>query len=224
MEEHRLKPMPDQYDQNLFNKLYKETQLLRNKLVYNIDARRFGVDSNEIASWFDVKFIFVFSKYYKEFKDEPGVLKGHLINALQLFKYRVLKEAYMDKNKQYLNKIEIQEIEYFEALISTEEETEREENHNHLLSKILSFLKSKLTDDAFLIFELQLNPPPFILHRLESLSNQRSGSIPNDILADYLGLIPNRKVISYIAELKKEIKVTVESAKEYFQNPELAIS
>lgn len=217
MEEHRLKPMVKGYDQDLFNKLYKDTEGLRKSLAYNIDARRFGVDYKEILSWFDVKFIYVFNKYYPEFKKKPGVLKGHLINSLKLFKYRILKEAYMQKNAQYKNKIEITELEYFENLISTEEEEVLNDQHEELLGKVMTFFKQHLSDDAFFVFELQLNPPPFILDKLQSLSKQRPGNLPNELLADYLGFIPtDKKVVSYITDLKREIKSTIESAREHF--------
>ncbi len=225
MEDHRLKPMPVNYNRQLFEQIYHETKALRAKLVYGIDSRRFGVDAEEISSWFDVKFIYVFSKYYDQFIDQPGVLKGHIINALQLFRYRVLKEAYMDKNKQYLNKIEIGEIEYFENLISTEEDDEVNQSHNELIQRVTSFLRSKLSDDAYFILELQLNPPPFILHRLESLNNRRIGNIPNELLADYLGLLPeDKKVISYIGDLKREVKSALDIARTYFNNPEFQVS
>lgn len=41
MENHRLKPMKENYNESLFNKIYKETTSLRKSLVYSIDHRRF---------------------------------------------------------------------------------------------------------------------------------------------------------------------------------------
>ena len=54
MEENRLKQMPENYDRAVFESIYSKTKNLRNKLAYGIDARRFGVDQDEIKSWFDV--------------------------------------------------------------------------------------------------------------------------------------------------------------------------
>ena len=85
MEIHRLVPMKTGYDELLFNKLYKETEALRNLLTYQIDHRRYGVTQDIIKSWFDDKFIFVFNKYYGDI--EEGQLKGRIINALRTFKY-----------------------------------------------------------------------------------------------------------------------------------------
>ena len=114
METHRLKPMPTGYDEQLFNSLYKATEKLRNKLVYGIDNRRFGVEPAEIKSWFDVKFIYVFTKYYPKYSN-PEVLKAHLINALQLFKYRILRKAYTVESLHMLSNVGLEdspEIDY----------------------------------------------------------------------------------------------------------------
>ena len=62
MEHHRLKPMGN-YPVELFNSLYAQTHGLRRKLASQIDASKFGVDYQEVLSWFDVKFLFIFSKY-----------------------------------------------------------------------------------------------------------------------------------------------------------------
>ena len=215
MEEHRLQVMKNGYDQKLFNDLYKKTEGLRRALAYQIDARRFGVDSDEILSWFDVKFIYVFNKYCDQM--EPELVKGHVINALKTFKYRIMREAYAQKNEQYANTIDITEIDYFENIISTNPESDTETTYQYFLSLALGFMQKTLSDDAYLLFQIQLNTPDFILNRLED-PDKRLSSIPNDLIADYLGLPEGNKVISYIAELKKEIKYSVELAREHFQN------
>ena len=96
MESHRLKPMVDGYDEKLFNKIYQDTELLRKKLTYQIDARKFGFDQNEIYSWFNVKLIFTFNRYYNE--STPEILKAKIINSLQNFKNRIIKLSYSLKN------------------------------------------------------------------------------------------------------------------------------
>lgn len=221
MEEHRLKPMKEGYDENLFNQLYRDTSGLRKALAYQIDSRRFGVDYNEILSWFDVKFIFAFNKYYGEMSND--MLRGHIINSLKTFKYRIMKEAYLKKNEQYQNRLSIDDTEVFENLIS-QKETGEEEAQNKLLSEALTYLKTSISDDAYFILELQLDPPQYILNKLEDLDNPKVSSIPNEILADYLGLIPNTKVISYIKDLKREIKFGIESARVYFKSQKLNLT
>ena len=62
MEENRLKPMTQGYDESLFNLIYDKTKHLRRKLASEIDHRRFGVTNEDIKSWFDVKLIYVFKK------------------------------------------------------------------------------------------------------------------------------------------------------------------
>lgn len=217
MEESRLKPMKEGYDKNLFNDLYKKTEGLRKALAYQIDARRFGVDYQEILSWFDVKFIYAFNKYCD--KMDPDLLKGHVINALKMFKFRIMREAYSKKNLKYQQAIDITEIEQFENIISTNPQTE-DEGYNLFLNIALSFMKKHLTDDAYLVLELQIHTPNYILSKLEDLETRKSNSIPNELLADYLGLPNCNKVISYIGDLKREIKQTIELARDHFQqNP-----
>ena len=75
MELHRLQPMKP-YDPKLFNELYKKTERLRKSLVYQIDSSRWGVTQDEVMSWFDDKFIFVFNKYQDQKK--PDILLGYL--------------------------------------------------------------------------------------------------------------------------------------------------
>ena len=92
MEIHRLKPMKEGYSVQLFNDLYKQTSKLRKKLASQIDYRRYGVTPDIIESWFDDKFIYVFNKHFDN--KDTDVLKGFIINSLQVFKYRVLRGAY----------------------------------------------------------------------------------------------------------------------------------
>jgi hypothetical protein len=221
MEEHRLIPMPEGYDKTLFNEIYKQTTGLRKALAYQIDARRFGVDQDEILSWFDIKFIHAFSQYWIKYdEEEKGNLKGYVINALRTFKYRVMKEAYAKKNLQFQNTIDITEIEYFENIISTTPQDEKDHKTYELfLESAMGFMKKRLTDDAYLILEIQLDTPLYILNRLEN-PDSRSLNLPNEILAEYLGFPISNKILSYVADLKREIKHTLEEAKEFFSvNP-----
>src|SRR5687768_15620783 len=107
MEESRLKPMIEEYDREIFNDYYQRTAALRKKLASQIDHRRFGVDQEEIESWFTVKFIYAFNKYYHEKKD---TLLGYLIKSMQLFKCRVLRKAYTYKCSQSI--ISLDEVDY----------------------------------------------------------------------------------------------------------------
>jgi hypothetical protein len=214
MEEHRLKPMQEGYDEKLFNKIYKETTSLRKKLAYNIDARKFGVDYHEVLSWFDVKFIFSFNKYYGQ-KDND-ILKGYIIQSLQMFKHRISRMSY-SKKSLINNKVEVSDFTEFENYIYEDEKTE-----DLFMDITLEYFKTQLTRDAFFLLQLQLNPPLYILDKLAEKEKFDINRISNDLILDYLDL--EFKTSNYIDNLKKEIRRVTRSAKEYFNNKPLSIS
>lgn len=214
MENHRLKPMVEGYNSELFNKLYKETEQLRKSLVWGIDHRRYGVDRDMIMSWFDDKFIFVFNKHCMDNDKSPDVLKGFIITALQQFKNRVLRQAYTKKNEIYSNSIEL-EGEY--NLINYIIEDTEISNDDMFFGLVLEYFKSHLTADAFTLLQLQLNPPPFILNRIK----QSNSTIPTKLILEFFGLENVSKNIKYIRNLRNDIALTIEKAKEEI-NPNLA--
>lgn len=204
MEIQRLKPMKEGYDKELFNEFYQKTKPLRQSLIFNIDARRLGVTSHEVSSWFDDKFIYVFNKYYGEKDDQ--VLLGYLINSLKQFKNRVLRKAYEDDI--HANIIRWDETDLINII---PDETEPSDNEV-LRGLIFEFFKKKLSHQAFQVFETQINPPIYIIERLKSSSSH----IPAWLISEFLGW-PNTKYTSkLINKYRKDIeKVTLE-AKQYF--------
>ena len=154
MEIHRLKPMKENYDESLFNKLYKETEQLRNYLTFQIDSRRYGVTPDIIKSWFDDKFIWVFNKYYGDITNDQ--LKGRIINSLKTFKFRMLRKAY-SKYNIYNNEVRLEGEHNLINIIPMDNEIS---DHELFLEMALKYLKKNLCDDAFLVLELDLNPPP----------------------------------------------------------------
>lgn len=211
MEIHRLKPMKEGYPQDLFNQLYKETKNLRRSLAYQIDARRYGVTNDIILSWFDDKFIFVFNKHFDN--KEPDVLKGFLINSLKMFKYRILRKAYNGEGEFYGSCVE---LEGESNLINIIPDNSFRKTEDIFYNLALEFMKEHLSENAFLLFQIQLDPPPFILDQIKS-SNSR---IPNHLLAEFLGidLETENKTERYIKGLKKEINCTVKKAREFFED------
>ena len=205
MEIHRLKEMPLDYDQELFNRLYKETESLRRSLVYQIDHRRYGVTPDIIKSWFDDKFIFVFTRYYGL---EEGFLKGRIINALKTFKLRVLRKAY---SKYNINNNQVR-LEGEINLINIIPDKNEISDHELFLEMALKYLKKNLCDDAFLILSLELNPPPFILDKLHSSKTK----IPAKLIAEYLDIDQDRDGLSYIADLRSEVKYWINEAHCHF--------
>lgn len=215
MEEHRLKPMPGNYDPKFFNQLFRDTEKLRRKLTYQIDARRFGVDQEEIYSWFSVKFLQVFTKYVE--KDmNPDLLKGHMISSLSFFKNRILRWSYSQK-AQIHNTIDIQETySHRETLV------EHEYNEKDLYLKIaLAYMKPRMSTEAYKILEVELNPPLFILEQLSETNKTSNTKIPSAMIADYLGIGTDERSVRYVNNLRKEVQAVTAEAQSHFSPKEL---
>ena len=209
MEIHRLKPMKKGYSKQLFEKLYKETKPLRKSLARQIDSRRYGVTNDIIESWFDDKFIFVFNKHFDN-KDE-NVLKGFIINSLKMFKYRILRKAYNKEGEYYSSLVQLEGENELINIIPDESLKTHEDVFYNLA---IEYMKQKISDDAYLLLQIQLNPPPFILDKIKNYNSH----IPNKLVSTYLGieLGSEDRNNKYIRKLKKEISKATKSAKEYF--------
>lgn len=209
MEESRLKPMPVNYDQAMFNSIYKQTSSLRKKLAFGIDARRFGVDYQEILSWFDVKFLYAFTKYHDEFCEE--VLKGHIIKALQFFRCRILRSAYTIPNSQIVQ--DIDELEVEDLFIEDPYDSSKQD----LFATCMQFMKGHLSSNAYELLQVQLNPPPYVRSRVEE-EGKNINKIPNSIYAEYFELGTDKKSLEYIKILKSEIEIATHKARQHFQS------
>ena len=210
MEEHRLKPMGN-YDPKVFNELYKKTQKLRSKLAYGIDARRFGVEREDIMSWFDIKFIFVFDRYYS--KHNPDILLGHIINSLSLFKFRILRTSY-NKSNIHKDVIDLSEIDYLENILT---EKPIDNTHEVLMGIALGFIQQRLSQEALQLFHLELNPSPFIIEEMKRADKENYKRIPDTILADYFNLGKSPQAVDYIKSLRYEIEGVIREARDYFK-------
>lgn len=213
METHRLQPMKEGYSPELFEKLYKETKNLRRSLVNQIDCRRYNVTPDIMESWFDDKFIYVFNKYFDQ--HEPDVLKGHIINALRTFKLRVLRKAYSAEGIFHTNTVE---LEGESELINIIPDKSLMPVETVFYDTAIEFMKNHLSDNAYLLLEIQLNPPPYILDKI----TKHNSRIPNELLAEYLGLFTD-KDLRLLKNLKREISKATKSAREYFEYNPLAL-
>lgn len=209
MEEQRLKPMVEDYNPELFNELYKKTEGLRRNLASGIDARRFGVDHEEILSWFTVKFIFAYNKYCKKYNKD--VLLGHMIKSMQFFKCRIIKAAYTVKFSQSI--VEYEGNEHNNILLD-----DPREERDFYYEKLTIFMKNNLSDNAYMLLQLQLNPPPYILRRLNEKGIPTIHKIPDDLVAEYFDLGNSSKAFRYINDFKKEINNAILLAKTHFRN------
>ena len=218
MEIQRLKPMVEGYDEKLFNELYQKTAGLRRKLSSEINPHRFGLAPEDIHSWFDDKFIYVFNKYYHKYNSE--ILLGYLINSLKLFKCRVLRAAYTTKYSQT-----IIQIEDYSPLSNLFKEDSFNRDKQEKLEEIILHLESILTADALFILKIMLNPPPYIMTRITPSKNQAlRNRIPDELICKYLELPYNKKIQHIIAGLKNEIDAGINQTKEYFRSKELIAS
>lgn len=221
MEESRLKPMQDGYDAKLFNELYERTAQLRKKLISQIDARRLGVDNEELESWFTVKFVYVFNKYFRQKeKDESpaqyevkkGILLGNLIQSMRLFKQRVLRKAYTKQSTEYYQAIiNLDEVEY--QVMGIEDPVE---NQTLFMDLAMSFLEKNLSENAFDLLKLQLQPPPYILTQVSKIDLKDLNKIPSHIISEYYGL-GDSKGVQLVNKLRKEIKEAIDMARIHFQ-------
>ena len=204
MEIQRLKPMQEGYDEELFNELYHKTKALRQSLIFHIDHRRLGATQDEVASWFDDKFIYVFNKYYGE--TDNKVLLGYLINSLKQFKNRVLRKAY--EENIYANIIRWDETDLINIIPDKEEDKDRE-----VLVKLThEFFSKKLSQEAHQVFQVEMNPPLYVINRIKSSTSR----VPAWLIAEFLGWPNTKYTLKLINKYRKEIeKVTLE-AKSHF--------
>lgn len=221
-ESHRLKPMVENYDRKLFNELYKQTKDLRKKLAWGIDSRKYGVDYFEILSWFDIKFIHAFNRYYNDdrCKDKrETVLKGFIISSLSMYKSKLVRDSY--NGKQELNQtVDITELFSYDSLLIEEMDSE----DNSLYNSLNKYLRDRLSPMAYMVFNIELNPPPYILKRISNPKQNKIPKLSTEILADYLGMDDLEEAKSYLKALHKEIEDIKKQAKQYFSLYQPALS
>lgn len=208
MEIHRLTPMKPDFPIGLFNQLYKETEQLRRTLVYQIDSRRYGVTKDIVSSWFDDKFLFVFNKHFQDM--DKDLLKGTLINSLMNFKMRVLRKAYSVEGEFHNSSVSLDGE--FDLINTIKIEEEITNSNSKLLDE---YMRNHLSDNAYILFRIQMDIPPYILNRLSNVNSR----VTNDLLIEYLDINKGsyEKSIKYIKNLKTEINKTIKLATQHFQ-------
>src|SRR5882757_109497 len=210
LEINRLKPMVDNYDPIKFKRLYAITENLRRKLASGIDHRRFGVTQEDIISWFSDKFIYAYNKYCNEIRDEE-ILKGHLIKAMQFIKCRILRAAYQPKFSH-------PSIEFTPDLIDGNFHPYDDETKDHYYNALCKFLQERISDNAYMLFQLQLNPPMYVLHEMKMKGHDNIHKIPEEVICNYFNLGFDVDNIKLLKSLRKEINTNLDLAKEHFAN------
>ena len=193
MEENRLSERSPEFNEGIFNKLFNELQPLRKKLASEVNPKLFNVHYNDVVSFFDIKFLFVYNKYCAEYDENR--MKATLINSLKTYKFRLLRQSQTLKNSVNTNSSSLEEL----VLDIPDQQTEV----NELLSDVMSYMKQNLSQEAWEIFRIEIEPPLYIINRL--IYRGYNKSIPLEVLADYLGLTTDEEY-RRLERIRKQIR------------------
>lgn len=201
---HRLKPMND-YDREVFNRLYKICKPVIRNLTKQIDHKRFNLTPDIISSYFWDKMLFVFNKYYGTCSEEH--LKARILSSLATFKSKLLRFAYGEiaEYNQSLFKLEDLYDNDKELEDDEEEYTAKEE----MMELMYKYMKDKLSMDAYMVFEVLITPPPYIRERVKE-----GHRITNLMLVEFFNMPRTKDSMKYISEIRKDIEYWGERAKE----------
>lgn len=203
---HRLKEMPDNYNVQLFNHLYRICRPVIRNLVRQIDCRRFNLTPDIIHSYFVDKMLYVFSKYYGTCSEEH--LQAKILLSLSTYKNKLLRAAYGEEAEANLETQSLEDLfDNSKELLDDSEETLYKEE---CLQQIEEYMKQHLNDDAFMVFRVLMDPPEFI----KEYPGNGQGNITAVSLVKFFELPSNRSSIRYITELRRDIDYWIEKAKE----------
>ena len=205
---HRIKEFTD-YNRDQFEKLYKLCRPLVRNISRSIDSRRFNVSQDIIQSYFWDKFLYVYNKYQHKYDEER--LKATLLASLQVFKNKLLRNAYTKQAEfnQELTSLDI----LFDNNKEYLDDTEDTEYKQELSDRFNQFMMDNLTPDEYLVFRIELDPPPFFTERII----QSHGKLSILHLVDFFELPRNGKSQTILTNMRKHIKETLEKAKKEFK-------
>lgn len=205
---HRIKEFTD-YNRDQFEKLYKLCRPLVRNLSRSIDSRRFNVSQDIIQSYFWDKFLYVYNKYQHKYDEER--LKATLLTSLQVFKNKLLRNAYTKQAEfnQELTSLDI----LFDNNKEYLDDTEDTEYKQELSDRFNQFMMDNLTPDEYLVFRIELDPPPFFTERII----QSHGKLSILHLVDFFELPRNGKSQTILTNMRKHIKETLEKAEKEFK-------
>lgn len=198
-EVHRLKTF-EHVDEKKFNRLWKTCQPLMKKLSNNIDLRRYQVPRDVIQSYFENKFLYVYNKYQDKYDEDH--LKYALIHSLTQFRNKLLRAAYTEQAAFNEEMTSLDDVSY-ERNGEWDIEDEDEGAYKKELSKKLhDYMKAHLTDDEYLLFVTQLNPPPFF----ESRIKESHGRISIYALIEFFELPKTMRSQEIISQMRNTIQ------------------
>lgn len=194
---HRLQPMQENYDKDLFNRLYKVCKPVIRRLSKQIDYKRFNLTEDIINSYFWDKMLYVFNKYYGTCSEEH--LKAKILASLATFKNKLLRSAYTEQASynQTLAKLE----DLFDDSKELIDDSDEYKIRDQMIDKLYEYMKEHLSPDAYLVFEAVITPPPYIKERVKG-----SGHVTHVLLVEFFNLPKNKNSIRYISELRSDIQ------------------
>lgn len=202
---HRLKPMQENYDRELFEKIYRICKPVIRNLSRQIDCRRYNVSPDIIQSYFWDKMLYVFNKYYGTCTKDH--LQAKVLSALSLYKYKLLHAAYGNAAEfnQSLTSLDV-------LFDNSKEDSSMEDLPNSragLLDEIYDYMRDHMSPDTLLVFEAIYNPPPFIQERLAS----EKSTVTNIMLIDFFELPHTVKSTTFISECREDIRYWLDRAR-----------
>lgn len=207
---HRIKEFQD-YDEDLFMRLYETCKPLVKSLSRNIDPRRFNVSQDIIQSYFWDKFLYVFNKYKDKYEEER--LKANLLSSLKTYRNKLLRTAYSQQsqfNQELTSLDNLMDINGNKEYIDDTEDIVYKED---LSERFHQYMRNKLTPDEYLIFVTELDPPKWFEQRIKD----SHGRVSILQLVDFFELPRTRKSQIKITEARKRIKQVLEEAKTEFK-------
>lgn len=202
---HRLKTMQENYDQQMFLRLYKVCKPVIRNLTKQIDYKRYNLTPDIISSYFWDKMLYVFNKYYGTCSEEH--LKARILASLSTFKNKLLRSAYGEQAEYNQSLFKLDDL--FDNDKELEDDSEEEKAKSEMLDMMYDYMKEHLSMDAYMVFEVLLTPPPYIKERIKD-----SGRITNLLLVEFFDMPKTNSSVKYISELRSDIQYWEDRAKE----------
>lgn len=202
---HRLKTMQENYDQQMFLRLYKVCKPVIRNLTKQIDYKRYNLTPDIISSYFWDKMLYVFNKYYGTCSEEH--LKARILASLSTFKNKLLRSAYGEQAEYNQSLFKLDDL--FDNDKELEDGSEEEKAKSEMLEMMYDYMKEHLSIDAYMIFEVLLTPPPYIKERIKD-----NGRITNLLLVEFFDMPKTNSSVKYISELRSDIQYWEDRAKE----------
>lgn len=202
---HRLKTMQENYDQQMFLRLYKVCKPVIRNLTKQIDYKRYNLTPDIISSYFWDKMLYVFNKYYGTCSEEH--LKARILASLSTFKNKLLRSAYGEQAEYNQSLFKLDDL--FDNDKELEDDSEEEKAKSEMLEMMYSYMKDHLSIDAYMVFEVLLTPPLYIKERIKD-----SGRITNLLLVEFFDMPKTNSSVKYISELRSDIQYWEDRAKE----------